>query len=136
MSEVQRCTTSKIANPRAEAEHALKQAQRAAKRGDVKDAERWSKTAERMAAAAERLAALPAPVDPDDPEREEALRAELRARLRRFAQVAHDIDRWRAERAEYEAAVAKAAREGGPMPAPLRPCPGDDAYLRKIARGE
>ncbi|MBY0562987.1 MAG: hypothetical protein K2P58_02275 [Hyphomonadaceae bacterium] len=122
-----------ITNPRTEAEHALKQAQRAAKRGDIKEAERWSKTAERMVAAAEKLRALPAPeAEPD----EEALRAELRARLRRLADAAYDLDRWQEERDQYEAAVGKAVREGAPMPDPLRPCPGDEAYLEKIGRGE
>lgn len=72
-------------NPRQAAQTALKQSFRAAKRGDLAGAERWSKAAERLAAAAERLAALPPEVS--DVENEEALRAEIRARLRRIAEA-------------------------------------------------
>lgn len=72
------------ANPRDRAEHALKQANRCAKQGDLAAAERWSKTAERMALAAERLAAIPEPVRHD----EEAQRAELRRRIARFVEAA------------------------------------------------
>ncbi len=74
-------------NPRQAAQTALKQAARAAKRGDLSEAERWSKTADRLAKAAERLAALPA--EEPDPAAEEALRADLRARLIRLAEAEH-----------------------------------------------
>ena len=79
-------------NPRQAAQTALKQASRAAKRGDLAAAERWSKTAERLAAAAERLAALPPEVS--DVENEEALRAEIRARLRRIAEAEYRREGW------------------------------------------
>jgi hypothetical protein len=70
-------------NAREEAAAAIKQANKASRRGDLAAAERWSKTAERMAQAAERLAAIPEPIRHD----EEAQRAELRRRIARFVEA-------------------------------------------------
>jgi hypothetical protein len=120
--------------PSEEARHALKHASSAAKRGDHVAAERWSKIAERMSAAAEKLAALPPPQK--DEAQAEALRAELRARLRRLVEADHEAQQWEKERAAHEIAVRRAEREGGPMPPPLRPNPAGPERLDRIARGE
>jgi hypothetical protein len=120
--------------PSEHARHALKHASSAAKRGDHAAAERWSKIAERMSAAAEKLAALPPPRN--DAAQVEALRAELRARLRRLVEADHEEQEWEKERAAYEIAVRRARREGGPMPPPLRPNPAGPERLERIASGE
>jgi predicted nucleic acid-binding Zn ribbon protein len=118
--------------PREEAQIALKQAQRAAKRGDAREAERWSKTAERLAAAAEKLASLPAP----EIENPEALREEFLARIRRLRDVNADLMAWQQEDAIYQALKSQAEAHNIPPPAPIRPCPGGEAYLMRIASGE
>ena len=82
--------------PHQECAYALQQAQKAARRGDIAGAERWSKTAERMAAAVRRLADAPAPVP--DWEGEQARRAELRARIAKFCDCDRQIQIWDAER--------------------------------------
>lgn len=101
-------------NPRDEAVAALKQAENAARRGDVAKAERWTKTAERLAASAERVAALPPPTDDD-----EALRAELRRRLQRYAVADLSFQRWEAERELYEASLFAAIVNGAEPPPAL-----------------
>jgi len=73
--------------------HALKQANRAAKQGDLVAAERWSKLAERITIAAG-SSGWDAPEDRS--EEAEALRAELLRRLEAARSV----------RREYEAAFA------------------------------
>ena len=110
-------------------ESALKQARRAAKQGDLAACEKWSKNAERMALAAEKLAALPPPQD--SYENEEALRAELRARLARYAEAAHENERWENERDAHALATAAALAEGREPPPPLESRPRDlDAIMR------
>ncbi len=111
-------------------ESALKQARRAAKQGDLAACEKWSKNAERMALAAEKLAALPPPAD--SYENEEELRAELRARLARYVEAAHETRRWENERDAHALASAAALAAGREPPPPLPPCPHD---LEAIARG-
>ncbi len=120
--------------PQEEAAHALQQAQRAARRGDVAGAERWSKTAERMAAAAQRLADAPAPVS--DWREDEARRAELRARIAKFCDCDRQIQIWDAERDVHANAVGQAMLTGAPMPPPLRPCPADETDLERIILGK
>jgi len=114
------------------AEHALKQANMAARRGDLNAAERWSKTAERMAEAAERLAdSAPEPeVD------EEELRREFVARLKRLAEAQTAVEEWEGERELYETQVAEARRDGGQMPPSLRKAPFTDEDIERIAAGE
>jgi hypothetical protein len=123
-----------IMTPSEHARLALKHASSAAKRGDYAAADRWSRIAERMSAAAESLAALPQPQN--DEAQAEALRAELRARLRRLVEADHEEQEWEKERAAYEIAVRRARREGAPMPPPLRPNPAGPERLERIARGE
>lgn len=118
-------------NPREEAEAALKQAQRAAKRGDLREAERWSKTAERLVAAAEKFAALPQPEEED----EDALREEIMGRIKRLCVGSEDLRAWQQEDAIYQALKAQAEAHNLPLPPPIRPCPGGDDYLMKIAGG-
>lgn len=111
-------------------ESALKQARRAAKQGDLAACEKWSKNAERMALAAEKLAALPQPED--SYENEEALRAELRERLARYAEAAQENRRWKNECEAHAQATAAALAAGREPPPPLDPAPHD---LDAIARG-
>jgi len=118
-------------HPREEAQAALEQAKRAARRGDSRAAERWSKTAERMAAAAEKLGALPQAEEED----EEALREEILARMRKLAGAHEDLRAWRQEDAIYHALKAQAEAHNLPAPAPIRPCPGGEDFLMKIASG-
>lgn len=119
-------------NQREEAEAALKQAHRATKRGDAREAERWSKTAERLAAAAEKLAASA----PEEEEDEEAIRAEIMGRIRRLAEADEALKAWQLESAIHEALTAQARAHNLPLPPPLRPCPGGDDYMMKIASGQ
>lgn len=110
-------------------ESALKQARRAAKQGDLAACEKWSKNAERMALAAEKLAALPPPQD--SYENEEALRAELRERLARYAEAARENERWENACEAHAQAVAAALAAGREPPPPLDPAPHDlDAIIR------
>lgn len=119
---------------REQADHALKQAQRAAKRGDLRESERWSKVAANMALAAEKLSAsAPPAMSPQD---EEAMRAELRARIRRLVDSQFELEEWQKEELDHRAAREAARAAGQPEPPPLRPCPGGQSYLDKIARGE
>jgi len=120
------------ATPRAECAAALKQASRAAKRGDFTAADRWTKLAERHVATAERLAATPA--DQPSPEEEAAICAEIRARIERYVEASHGIDRWEFERDIHEEYTARALREGLPMPPPLREAPFTEQDLERIAR--
>jgi hypothetical protein len=126
------------ANPHARAEHALRQASRASKAGDVAAAERWSKTAERLAAAAERLAGAPAFYDPE--ENAEAKRAELRARVTRMAKALREISDWENERDAYEAAVVAACANALEPPPPLRPHPAgamaNDPHVMELLRAK
>src|SRR5690606_16498276 len=112
-----------------EAEAAIRQAHRAAKRGDLAEAERWGKTAERLAAAAEKLTTAPQLIDQD----EEALRQELLARLRHLADAGAEAQVWEAEREVYERELERARRTGAPMPAPLRKNPYPEEELMRLA---
>ena len=128
-------------DPHTNAHNALKQAERAAKRGLVAEAERWSKIAERCAAAAEKLAAAPpSALDAQAAEDEEiALRAEFMERLQRLAAAERAMDEWQRASAAYQDEVAKAIRTGGPMPPPVPqwPYPNEEklAVLERIASG-
>jgi hypothetical protein len=127
-------------NPHEQGEHALRQAHKAAKRGDLAAAAHWSKVADQMSRAAERLAANPPPVNEMSWEEEEELRAELRRRIQRFVAADQDIQRWEAERDAYVAALERARREGAPGPPPLRMHPAgprhmEEEYLTHILMG-
>jgi hypothetical protein len=120
------------------ADYALRQAGRAAKRGDLAAAERWTKVAALNQKQWEQLRARPPEVDPV--EEEEAIRAELHRRLARFIGSSQDIQRWEIERDIYIEWVKRAEEAGGPMPPPLRPHPvgGDentDPHLIEILQG-
>lgn len=121
------------ANPHARAHQALRNANKAAKNGDLKDAERWNKVAREQTEIAERLGNVARPAD--DGAEEEARRAELRRRIALFVDAANDCERW-----EEEAAIHQAALANGLDVEPLRPHPAgklsEDEYLDRIARGE
>ncbi|MBX9746734.1 MAG: hypothetical protein K2X34_07520 [Hyphomonadaceae bacterium] len=121
------------------AEHALKQAQRAVRNGNLVQAERWTKVSERLVDAAARLAQAPQPIN--DEENEEARRAELRRRLALFSEADSDIQMWERERDLYEAALAAAIANNTEPPAPLRPHPAGreanrEAYMKDFLLGE
>jgi len=127
-----------MSKSKGDARFALKQARSAARRGDFGNAERWSKSADRMNTVAERLAA-PDPFENGD-QNDEEVRAELLRRLTLFAEAAHDITAWEAERDIYEANLFAAIANGTEPPPPLRPHPGGplsgDEYLAAIAQGK
>jgi len=116
---------------RAEAEAALDQAKKAARRGDVSAAERWTKTAERMAAVAQKLVETP-----EEEEDAEALREEILGRIRKLVEARQSLEDWQIDYAAWEEERDRARAEGRAPPEPIRPCPGGDAYLMKIASGE
>lgn len=116
---------------RERAQAALKQATKAANRGDQREAERWLKTAERMAAAAERIAALPKP----EVEDVEAVRAELRDRVYRFAPMAQEIAAWEHQRDIRDALAAFARAHDLPEPPGLEPCRFNDDDLAAVGAG-
>ena len=102
-------------------DHALRQADRAAKRGDLAGAERWTKVATLNQKQWEQFQARP-PV-PDDFEEVEAIRAEFRRRLSRLSAFDDDVSRWEVERDVYIEMANRALESGTPMPPPLRPHP-------------
>lgn len=115
------------------ADQALRNANKAAKNGDLKGAQHWNKVAREHTETAERLASLPPPAD--DGADEEARRAELRRRIAMFVEASNDCEKW-----EEEAAIHHAALANGLDVKPLRPHPsgalGENEYLDRIARGE
>ena len=117
-------------------ENALRHANRAIKRGNLVDAERWSKVADQLARAAARTPSAPPPDDSNEEER----RAELRRRLARFVAADQDIQAWERARDSYYAALHAAVANNGTPPPPLRPHPagpqGEEAYMREILIGE
>jgi hypothetical protein len=124
---------------RDEAHHAVKQAQRAAKRGDVRGAQSWYAVAEKAAAAARALGELE-PVQ-ENWEEVERRRAELRKRFMAFVEADQEIQRWEAEKELYDAEFFTAIANGTPPPAPLRDHPAGDPtneenYLRSIVQDD
>lgn len=109
--------------------NALKQADRAARRGDLAAAERWSKAAERCAEAAARFAALPVPEAPDS----EAMRAELLAWINSLVEANNERLAWEAERDSYLDAVSAASRARAPLPQLLRAAPVTEDDLERMA---
>ena len=108
-------------------DHALRQAERAAKRGDLAEAERWTKVAAQNQKQWEQLRARP-PESESEPESEDpdAIRAELMRRIMRFKVDSDARLRWEVERDLYIEAVKRAEETGAPAPPPLRACPEDE----------
>lgn len=114
---------------------ALQQAA-AARHGDLRAAQHWSKVATAMAAAS---AARPSTL-PEANEKER--RAELRRRLARYVEADQDIQRWERERDHYWAMIATAAENGTEPPPPLRPHPAgpvgepmEESFMKNILIG-
>lgn len=108
--------------------HALRQSERAARRGDLAEAERWTKVATQAAAAAERLASANVLSEEED----EKMRAELRRRFSRISAFDDDVRTWEVEREMHKKMTEVARRTGCPKPPPLRPHPaGDPANLQE-----
>ena len=102
-------------------DHALRQAERAAKRGDLAEAERWTKVAAQNQKQWEQLRTRELEPEMEDPDE---IRAEV---LRRLARIRACSD-WESERDLYIDAVKRAEETGAPAPPPLRPYPaGDEA---------
>ena len=117
-------------DPHAQAQHFIRQAQRAAKRGDHAAAERWTHTAERFVLSAQRIQEkLPLSNEQED----EALVTELLARLETYAAADADIQAWDREKEIHDALTEQARRHNLPLPAPLRPCPYNEDDLKRIA---
>jgi hypothetical protein len=114
----------------AQAQHFIRQAQRAAKRGDHAEAERWTRTAERFALTAQRIKdKLPLSSEQED----DALATELLARLERYAAADREIQAWDREKEIHDALCEQAQRHNLAPPAPLRPCPYNESDLARIA---
>lgn len=121
------------ANPFDAAKNALKQADYAARRGDLREAERWAENAEILRRAMEAVAKEP----PSEEELDEEARAELLRRLARFVEADRQCQIWDQEAEEYEAKLFAAIANGTPPPPPLRDHPagpmGEEAWLTRIA---
>ena len=113
---------------------ALKQADRAARRGDLGGAERWAKTAERMAAAAERFKAA-APEEAEARSHQET-RDDVLARIARLVATPDPVPDWEAMEQGYINRVADewAAPAIAELPV-LAPTPDFDAYFDAFAQG-
>lgn len=125
-------------NPRERGRYALRQADRAARHGDLVAAERWTKLAREAVRQAQLLAALPPEPSPEADE--EATREELRRRLTRYADFDRDVAQWELERDAYIATVKAARQTGAPMPPPLRmhpagPSQNPEPHLIHILQG-
>ena len=117
-------------DPHTQAQHMIKQAQLAARRGDHAAAERWTRTAERFAITAQRIQdKLPLSSE----EENEALCADLRERLVRYAAADQEIQAWDREKEIHDALTEQAQRHNLPLPPPLRPCPHNEDDLKRIA---
>lgn len=97
------------------ADHALRQAERAAKRGDLAAAERWTKVAAQNQKQWEALRTRPR----EEVEDVEAIRAELIRRFQAFQAQSISDD----EREKYIEAVKSAQANGTPLPSPFSPLP-------------
>ena len=106
-------------------DHALRQAERAAKRGDLAAAERWTKVATLNQKQWQQFQARPAQPSPEDDE--DAIREELKRRLARFSTFSHAVYRWEVERDLYIEAVKRAEETGAAPPPPLRPHPAGES---------
>lgn len=127
---------------RSRAGTALKRAEAAARRGDAAEAKRWSDIARTLAEAARTLAEAPPPMD--DPEEEERLRTELRARLGAHVNNEHALQAWEMRKQIWDEMAAMARAQGLPEPPPMPPRPPhwtdelpEDlrAHIRAEARG-
>lgn len=116
-----------------ECQNALKQSERAAKRGDHRESARWIQIAERQAQVVERLQASGMQ---EDPEATERLREEVRERLARFIDLGMEEKAWYDERETWCDEVVRCYHAGDPMPAPMRPCPVSQAQLQFVLTAE
>ncbi len=117
-------------DPHAQAQHFIRQAQRAAKHGDHAAAERWTRTAERFALTVQRIQdKLPLSSEEED----EALVNELLERLKNYASADSEIQAWDREKEIHDALTEQAQRHNLPLPPPLRPCPYNEDDLKRIA---
>lgn len=110
----------KLQQTQQRAKAALRHADLASRRGDVRDAKRWSDIAAKLSENARQLAEAP-PILPE--EQVEAQRAELLRRLERLAQSDLELQRWHMRREIWEEMAAEAERQGAPPPPPLPPRP-------------
>ncbi len=100
---------------------ALKRAETAARRGDAAEAKRWSEIARTLGEAARTLAEAPPPMD--DPEEEERLRAQLRARIGAHVNGEHELRAWEMRKEIWDEMAAMARAQGLPEPPPMPPRP-------------
>lgn len=100
---------------------ALKRAEAATRQGDAAEAKRWSEIARTLAAAARTLAEAPPPLE--DPEEEERMRAELRARIGAYVDGEHELLRWEMRKEIWDEMAALARAQGLPEPPPMPPRP-------------
>ena len=100
---------------------ALRQAEKAAYKGNLALSKKWTDVAQQMVAVQRRLEELtPQSLDP---EQEEKLRAELRNRVAKFVEQDGGMQRWQMRREIWEEMAAEAKRTGAPMPSPMPPRP-------------
>ena len=117
-------------DPHKQAQHMIKQAQLAARRGDHAAAERWTRTAERFALTAQRIQdKLPLSSEEED----EALVSDMLERLKTYASADAEIQAWDREKEIHDALTEQAQRHNLPLPPPLRPCPYNEDDLKRIA---
>ncbi len=100
---------------------ALKQAERAAHRGNMAEAKKWNDVAQQIVATARRVAEI----EPQPPshEEDEAIREELRARINKYVEQDGALTQWRMRREMWEEMCAEARETGAPMPKPMPPRP-------------
>ncbi len=99
---------------------ALKQAERASHKGDLAQAKKWTDVSAQMIAAYRRLDETELPAQHED---EEALRADIRARVAKFVTGEQELERWEWRREIWEEMAAEAAKLGLPQPSPMPPKP-------------
>ncbi|MDX2277236.1 MAG: hypothetical protein NW206_17460 [Hyphomonadaceae bacterium] len=120
-------------SPVEQAEHALKQVEHAAARGDRAEADRWLKIASQMAEVVRRVADAKAAMPEENAEE---IRAELRARIARYCGAAEDLQAWEKGRDIREAVAAFAREHNLPEPPPVGPPPFTEHEMELTARGD
>lgn len=109
---------------------ALKQAERASHKGDLAAAKKWTDVSAQMLAAYRRLDETELPSTYED---EEALRADIRARVGRFVTGEQELERWEWRNEIWQEMAGEAARLGLPQPAPMPPKP--EHWTDKLPEG-